>query len=157
MSPCRAYAVLSGTCNMDLLEVTKQQMCMKYCSSVLYYQLQGWCWNAGHCINLWFTSNKAMPLSYFQQICCMSCLEHATHIYIQFSHCNGFLCSWPSCSIIHIWNRSAMNLKWPALPARFSDVLLRCVFASQALFNQVFIIILFTDTSIKQSCTKCGL
>ncbi len=24
-----------------LLEVTKQQMCMKYCSSVLHYQLQG--------------------------------------------------------------------------------------------------------------------
>ncbi len=34
-------------------------MCMKYCSSVLHYQLQGSYWSAGHCTNLWFTFNKA--------------------------------------------------------------------------------------------------
>ncbi len=45
-----------------LLEVTKQQICIKYCSSVLYYQLQGSWSNVGHCANLWFTSNKATAL-----------------------------------------------------------------------------------------------
>ncbi len=47
-----------------LLEVTKQKMCMKHCSSVLYYmyQLQGSWSNVGHCVNLWFTSNKATAL-----------------------------------------------------------------------------------------------
>ncbi len=70
-----------------LLEVTKQQMCMKYCSGGLYYQLQGSCWNVGHCMNLWLLPTRVYkpsfwwlisswlptrPLSYFQQICGMS-------------------------------------------------------------------------------------
>ncbi len=46
----------------SLLEVTKQQICMKYCSSVLYYQLLGSWSDVGHCVNLWFTSNKATAL-----------------------------------------------------------------------------------------------
>ncbi len=54
-----------------VLEVTKQQMCIKYCSSGLYYQLQGSCGNVCHCVNLWVTSTTR-PLSYFQQICCTS-------------------------------------------------------------------------------------
>ncbi len=45
---------------IHLLEVTKQQICMKYCSSVLYYQLLVSWSNVGHCVNLWFTSNKAL-------------------------------------------------------------------------------------------------
>ncbi len=45
-----------------LLEVTKQQICMKYCSSVLYYQLLGSWSDVGYCVNLWFTSNKATAL-----------------------------------------------------------------------------------------------
>ncbi len=48
--------------HIHLLEVTKQQICMKYCSSVLYYQLQGSWSDVGHCVNLWFTSNKATAL-----------------------------------------------------------------------------------------------
>ncbi len=37
-------------------------VCMKYCSSVLYYQLLGSLSDVGHCVNLWFTSNKATAL-----------------------------------------------------------------------------------------------
>ncbi len=40
-------------------------MCIKYCPSGLYYQLQGSCWNVGNCKlvgKLVFTSNKATVL-----------------------------------------------------------------------------------------------
>ncbi len=65
------YTTTQGL-QMYLLEVTKQQICMKYCSSVLYYQLQGSWSNVGHCVNLWFTfiyihvhlqANAATPLA----------------------------------------------------------------------------------------------
>ncbi len=86
-----------------LLEVAKQQMRMKYCSSVLYYQLQGSYWNVGHCVNLWFTSNKATDLLPTNPVpdrtgLMLSCLGHTTYICVCVCVCvctyNVYTCVW---------------------------------------------------------------